>query len=207
MMTFEFLATVVLLSASGALSPGPLLLASILRATKRGTVAGIECAIGHTLVEFPLVLGLAVGLQTILQSAADYIALAGGGVLLVIGSLQLLQATKKFEFDPAKVPGPWAKRNGIMIGIAFTALNPFFIFWWATVGATLIDIALELEAFAGVFAMFAAHIWMDYTWLGGTATLVGRGKLILGKWYRMLLVTFGLAMIYFGISFILPAII
>ena len=77
MVTFEFLATVVLVSASGVLGPGPLFLASTLRATKRGTIAGIECAIGHTVVEFPLVLGLAIGLQAFLRSAADYIALAG----------------------------------------------------------------------------------------------------------------------------------
>ena len=207
MVTFEFLATVVLVSASGVLGPGPLFLASTLRATKRGTIAGIECAIGHTVVEFPLVLGLAIGLQAFLQSAADYIALAGGAVLLVFASMQLFQATKKFEFDPAKVQGPWAERNGIVIGIAFTSLNPFFILWWGTVGATLTNEALALGALAGVMAMFAAHIWMDYAWLGGTATLVGRGKLVLGKWYRVLLVAFGVAMIYFGTSFILSSIV
>jgi threonine/homoserine/homoserine lactone efflux protein len=208
MATLDFLATVVLLSASGVLGPGPLFLASTLRATKRGTVAGIECAVGHTLVEFPLVVGLAIGLQAFLQSATDYVAIAGGAVLLVFASLQLFQATKKFEFDPAKVPGPWAKRNGIVIGVAFTALNPFFIIWWATVGALLITEASVLGAFAGVIAMFAAHIWMDYAWLGGTAALVGRtGKLVLGKWYRALLVAFSLAMLYFGTSFILSAIV
>lgn len=71
MATLDFLATVVLLSASGVLGPGPLFLASTLRATKRGTIAGIECAVGHTLVEFPLVVGLAIGLQAFLQSATD----------------------------------------------------------------------------------------------------------------------------------------
>lgn len=208
MATLDFLATVVLLSASGVLGPGPLFLASTLRATKRGTIAGIECAVGHTLVEFPLVVGLAIGLQALLQSAADYVAIAGGVVLLVFASLQLFQATKKFEFDPAKAPGPWTERNGIVIGAAFTALNPFFIIWWATVGAILITEATVLGAFVGVMTMFAAHIWMDYAWLGGTAALVGRGgKLVLGKWYRALLVAFSLAMFYFGTSFILSAMV
>jgi len=66
---------------------------------------------------------------------------------------------------------------------------------------------LHLGPLAGVMAMFAAHIWMDYAWLGGTATLVGRGKLVLGKWYRVVLVAFGVAMIYFGTSFILSSIV
>lgn len=126
---------------------------------------------------------------------------------MVFASLQLFQATKKIEFDPAKVPGPWIERNGVVIGAAFTALNPFFIIWWATVGALLITEARTLGAFAGVLGIFAAHIWMDYAWLGGTATLVGRGKLVLGKWYHVVLVAFGVAMIYFGTSFILSSIV
>lgn len=208
MATLDFLATVVLVSASGVLGPGPLFLASTLRATKRGTIAGIECAVGHTLVEFPLVIGLAIGLQAFLQSATDYLAFAGGAVLLVFASLQLFQATKKSEFDPAKASGPWTERNGIVIGVAFTALNPFFLIWWVTVGALLITEARALGAFAGVLGMFAAHIWMDYAWLGGTAALVGRGgKLVLEKWYRALLVAFSLAMFYFGTSFILSAMV
>ncbi len=56
-------------------------------------------------------------------------------------------------------------------------------------------------------AMFAAHIWMDYAWLGGTAILTGRGGFVLGTRYRLLLVVFSIAMIYFGASFIVSAIV
>ncbi len=206
MITLEFLATVVLVSASGVLSPGPLFLASTFRATKHGTTAGVECAIGHTLIEFPLVVGLAIGLQTILLQSADYIALIGGTMLLVFAALQLNQARGKLELDHSKTTGAWAERNGIVVGFAFTALNPFFILWWATVGASLTVEALALGAFAGGMAMFAAHIWMDYAWLGGTATLVARGMFIFGKWYRIILVAFNIAMIYFGVSFVLSAV-
>ena len=207
MITLDFLATVVLLSASGALSPGPLFLASTLRAAKHGGQAGIECAIGHTLVEFPLVIGLTVGLQTILQSLTDLIAVTGGMVLLVFASVQLLQASRRIELDSKKLPSFWDKRPGIIAGLVFTALNPFFILWWVTVGTTLTKQALALGAIAGVLAMFAAHIWMDYAWLGGTAILAARGRLILGRLYRVLLVIFSLVMIYFGVSFIFSAIL
>ncbi len=207
MITLDFLATVVLLSASGALSPGPLFLASTLRATKHGGQAGIECAIGHTMVEFPLVIGLTVGLQTILQSLTDLIAITGGIVLLVFASVQLLQVSRRIELDSKKLPSSWDKRPGIIVGLVFTALNPFFILWWVTVGTKLTSEALALGAVAGVLAMFAAHIWMDYAWLGGTAKLAGRGRLILGRWYRVLLVIFSLTMFYFGVSFIFSAIL
>ncbi len=203
MITLEFLATVVLLSASGALTPGPLFIASTLRAAKQGWIAGVECAIGHTIVEFPLVIGLTIGLQVFLRSITNLIAIAGGAVLIAFGFLQLLQASKGFEPNPAKLPSSWEKRPGIVVGLVFTALNPFFVIWWITVGTTLTNEALALGATAGVIAMFAAHIWMDYAWLGGTATLTGRGRSILTRWYRILLVTFSIAMFYFGASFIL----
>lgn len=205
MITLEFLATVVLVSASGVMGPGPLFLASTLRATKQGTIAGLECAIGHTLIEFPLVVGLAVGLQVFLEQSANYIALIGGVMLLVFAALQFLQARRNLEFEKSRPKSLWAERSGVAVGIAFTALNPFFILWWATVGASLTAEALVLGGFVGVLVMFAAHIWMDYAWLGGTASFVGRGKFIAGKWYRIILVGFGVAMIYFGISFIVSA--
>jgi threonine/homoserine/homoserine lactone efflux protein len=160
MITLDFLATVVLLSASGALSPGPLFLASTLRATKHGGQAGIECAIGHTLVEFPLVIGLTVGLQTFLQTVTDLIAISGGIVLLVFAFVQLLQVSGRIELDSKKLPSLWDKRPGIIVGLVFTALNPFFVLWWVTVGTALTKEALALGAVAGVLAMFATHIWM-----------------------------------------------
>ncbi len=207
MITLEFLATVVLLSASGVLSPGPLFLASTLRATKHGGQAGIECAIGHTLVEFPLVIGLTVGLQTFLQSLTALIAISGGIVLLVFASIQLLQVSRHIELDSKKLPSFWDKRPGIIVGLAFTALNPFFILWWVTVGTVLTNEALALGAITGVLVMFGAHIWMDYAWLGGTAILAERGRFVLGTRYRLLLVVFSIAMIYFGTSFIVSAIV
>ena len=102
----------VLLSASRALSPRPLFLASTLRATKHGGQAGIECAIGQTLVEFPLVIGLTVGLQTFVQSLTDLIAISGGIVLLAFSSVQLLQVSRPIELDSEKAPEHLGQETG-----------------------------------------------------------------------------------------------
>jgi threonine/homoserine/homoserine lactone efflux protein len=90
-------------------------------------------------------------------------------------------------------------------GVIFTSLNPFFVLWWFTVGSALISQALLLGALEGVVLMCASHIWMDYAWLGGTAAVAGRGKLLLGRWFRALLIIFGIAMASFGITFIVSA--
>ncbi len=94
---------------------------------KHGGKAGIECAIGHTLVEFPLVIGLTVGLQTILQSVTDVIAITGGIVLLAFVAVQLLQVSRRIALDSKKLSSFWDKRPGIIVGLVFTALNSFFI--------------------------------------------------------------------------------
>lgn len=94
------------------------------------------------LVELPLVIGLTVGLQTFLQSLTDLIAISGGIVLLVFASIQLPLVSRRVELDSKKLLSFWDKRPGIIVGLAFTALNPFFILWWMTVGITLTNEAL-----------------------------------------------------------------
>src|SRR5437867_9676528 len=131
MITPGFLATVVVLSLSGVLTPGPLLLVSLLRAAKSGTVAGIECAVGHTIVEFPLVVGLAIGLASFLSpSFLRIVAIAGGLVLVGFAILQLNQARSETEpstFDSSK---KFSRKPAILVGMAMTGLNPFFLLWW-----------------------------------------------------------------------------
>ena len=207
MITVDFLASVILVSVSGVLGPGPLFLASTLRATRIGTLSGLQCAIGHTLVEAPLVFGLALGLSAVLNpTIVRFIAIIGGSVLLVFAAAQFVQASHPIELD-RNLPSFWQKQPGAVLGAAFTALNPFFILWWLTVGSVMISQALVLGAFAGVALMYGAHIWMDYAWLGGTATVASRGGLLLGKWYRWILIVFGVAMTYFGVTFVLSAVL
>jgi threonine/homoserine/homoserine lactone efflux protein len=158
------------------------------------------------MVEAPLVFGLALGLSAILNSATvRLIGILGGCVLLVFAFLQFLQAKRKLDLDSSRVLDGWEKRSGILLGIVFTALNPFFVVWWLTVGSALISQAILLGALGGVALMYASHIWMDYAWLGGTAAIASRGKLLLGNWFQVLLIIFGVAMAYFGITFILSA--
>jgi threonine/homoserine/homoserine lactone efflux protein len=170
-------------------------------------LSGLQCAIGHTIVEAPLVFGLALGLSAVLSATSvRLIGIIGGSVLLIFAALQFLQASRKVNMESKKLPGTWQRRPGIVMGVVFTALNPFFILWWLSVGSALISQAILLGALGGVALMYASHIWMDYAWLGGTAAVAGHGRLLLGRWFRALLVILGAAMAYFGIMFILSAV-
>ena len=55
---------VIAISASGVMSPGPLFSANIIYGLKEGKVAGLKIAVGHTIVEFPLIVLLGTGIIT-----------------------------------------------------------------------------------------------------------------------------------------------
>ena len=154
----NFVATVVLLTASGALAPGPLFFVTVSHGARSGAKSGLVFSIAHTLVEFALVMLLAGGLlavakePTVEPTVNLIVGVAGGVVLLVFGAMQI-RGSLKSKFSETRSGGV-ATRNLLLIGLAFTGLNPFFVVWWLTVGASLILGALEIASFAGVVFIY-----------------------------------------------------
>ena len=203
---FSFVVTVIILTASGALAPGPLFFATITHGTKHGAKSGLIFSIAHTVVEFLLIMLLALGLLTVASEpmVKMVIGLIGGIVLIAFGTIQIRNSIISNPEDLKKPKASY--RHLFILGLAFTGLNPYFILWWLTVGAQLIIIALEFAAIIGVLFMFVCHVWMDYVWLTGTAYFAKKGTNIMGlKWYKPLLIVFGVILIYFGITFIISA--
>ena len=52
---FGFLGLVIIISASGVMSPGPLFAANIMYGLREGKISGLKMAIGHTIVELSLI--------------------------------------------------------------------------------------------------------------------------------------------------------
>ena len=201
---FSFVVTVIILTASGALAPGPLFFATVTHGTKHGAKSGLIFSIAHTVVEFLLIMLLALGLLTVASEpmVKMEIGLIGGIVLIAFGTIQIRNSIISNPEDLKKPKASY--RHLFILGLAFTGLNPYFILWWLTVGAQLIIIALEFAALIGVLFMFVCHVWMDYVWLTGTAYFAKKGTNIMGlKWYKPLLIVFGVILIYFGITFII----
>ena len=202
----SFVTTVVIVTASGVLAPGPLFFAAVTHGTRSGARGGLAFSIGHTLVEFPLVLLLALGLLTVVDQPAVKLitGVAGGLALLTFGALQIRDTLTK-KAGQATLRGI-TSRSPLLIGLLFTGLNPYFVVWWLTVGGELIRRALMFASIAGVVIMFLSHIWMDYAWLTAIAHLAKTGTNILGtKEYKALMILFGAALIYFGINFLISA--
>jgi threonine/homoserine/homoserine lactone efflux protein len=203
MDVLAFIVTVIFVTASGALSPGPLFFAAISHGTKSGAKGGFLFAIGHTLVEFPLVMLLALGLLTAAnQPTVKYIiGVLGGVALLIFGALQIRQSLSLIRIE--ELESGIVFRNPLFLGIIFTGLNPYFIIWWLTAGGKLIMDSLVLASLTGVLLMYVSHVWMDYVWLTGIAHLAEMGAAIVStKGYRIISVIFGIILFYFGITFL-----
>ncbi|MFB0501110.1 MAG: LysE family transporter, partial [Candidatus Bathyarchaeia archaeon] len=102
----NFVATVVLLTASGALAPGPLFFVTVSHGARSGAKSGLVFSIAHTLVEFTLVMLLAGGLlavakePTVEPTVNLIVGVAGGVVLLVFGAMQI-RGSLTSRFDEA----------------------------------------------------------------------------------------------------------
>jgi len=206
MDVLNFVATIVLVTASGALAPGPLFFAAISHGAKLGARGGLAFAVGHTLFEFPLIILLALGLNTIVSEPVVKLltGVMGGLALIVFGVMQIRECISS-RFSVPKSRGT-VFQNPILIGLVFTGLNPFFIVWWLTVGGSLIFEALELALLPGVILMYAFHVWMDYAWLTVVAHFARVGINMIGaRWYRAIMAFFGVVLIYFGITFLVSA--
>lgn len=211
MDVFSFVITVILVTVSGALAPGPLFFTVISHGMKSGAKGGLAFSIGHTLFEFSLVLFIAFILNFGVKPAAGEsvmklsVGIVGGLALIAFGVIQIYASAKSKTGNYQKeVKSKSQKvRHPLVLGLAFTGLNPFFIVWWLTTGLTLIEQALAIASFAGVLLMYVAHVWMDYAWLTAIAYLAKKGVNILGsKGYRILIVVFGAVLIFFGMYFL-----
>ena len=205
----DFVGTVIVVTASGALAPGPLSFGILMQGSKEGARSGFSCAVGHTLVEFPLVLALALGLLAAASQPTikAVIGLVGGLGLIGFGVLQIYGTLKSKTESGEKTRARNLPVSSVVLGLALTGLNPYFILWWLTIGSVLIVQALAFAAIIGVLIMYIAHVWMDYAFLTSLAYFAKKGRNIAGsKYYKLLLTAFGLILVYYGMTFIWDAI-
>ena len=219
MNILEFAGEVVLLSTSGVLSPGPLFFTNLIYGSRQGSHAGIKIAYGHTIVELPLIIILALSLSNFsylhLTSKENLkiIGLIGGVSIVLFSLIQVRSITKRNAVESAadavnkknyffKIN---SKRNEpIILGIIFSALNPFFLIWWSTIGLKLIsDSIILFGVVLGILCTFLFHIWMDYAWLMVTSYMISKGISILKtKFYYVLFLVLSIVLALYGLYII-----
>jgi threonine/homoserine/homoserine lactone efflux protein len=207
MSPIEFSLQVILISTSGVLSPGPLFFINLLYGSKYGSFVGLKIALGHTIVEFPLIIILSYSLYTFSSfNMSDIIfKVIGmiGGIFILIFSILQINSILKYK-QSNQVQGitsiKFNIRNPILIGFIFTILNPFFLIWWFTIGSTMIsDSIISFGVVEGTSLLFFSHIWMDYFWLWFTSFMINKGKSVFKeKIYRMFVLAISIILGIYG---------
>ncbi|MBC7189092.1 LysE family transporter [Candidatus Aerophobetes bacterium] len=198
-----FLLTVAGISLSGVMMPGPVFAATLARSTN-SRFAGSFIAIGHGIVEFPLMVLIYFGLYHLFQTRSVKIALGiiGGVVLIYLGKdIFNLKKAVKVNFKKNN-PGSKATLTGALTSL----FNPYFILWWITVGTVLI-MRSTVFGVAG-FVLFGIVHWLcDFLWY----SFVSLGAHHSGKMWgeKVQIFLYGISsllLIFFGTWFVISSI-
>ncbi len=198
-----FMLQVVLISCSGVLAPGPMTAAAIAAGT-RTRYAGALMALGHAVVEFPLMLAIVLGAGRIFESnkAQMVISLAGGILLLVmaIGMLRSLKTAGNSQSRPTKA-------TPFLTGVVLSGCNPYFLLWWATIGLALATTASRLGIWA--FVLFVIVHWLcDLIWLTALSWASFKGSALFGpRSGKIVQLICSMVLLVFGLLFIYNAIL
>lgn len=187
---------------SGALAPGPTLVATIRGSLRDGWVTGPKITAGHAAMEAVLVCAIIAGLAAAAETVSVPVALAGGSVLMLFGLMTVKES--RSAVISADIAGPAG--NPYAAGVITSAANPYFWIWWLTVGSSLILEALVAGPLV-VAAFMAGHWASDIGWFSLVAAGSAQGKSILSvRQYRIILAVCGLFLIIFGASYLLKSV-
>jgi len=184
---------------TGALAPGPTLIATINASVRSGWRAGPLVSLGHMAAEIGILLLIVAGLGTLIGSATWTIGLVGGVALVLFGILTISSA--RGAVVPTGDDQIDAKRP-VAAGLLTSVANPYFWIWWFTVGAALLWSFLEGSLLAGGIFM-AGHWAADIGWLTLVSLSLHRGRFFLSaSGYRIVLFACGIFLIVFGCWFV-----
>ncbi len=200
MLLSAFLLEAVLISLSGVIAPGPVTAVTISKGTK-SPHAGAMIALGHGIVEIPLMILILYGFGDILKITyiKAIISLLGGLFLLKIG-LDLVKGIKQAKIDSSDGPS-----SPLRAGIILTLANPYFLVWMATIGSILI---FRSYAFGllGFIIFMIAHWSCDFLWLYFLSALSFKGGQFFGKkLQQVLFLICGVFLLFFSGKFIYDA--
>jgi threonine/homoserine/homoserine lactone efflux protein len=155
---------------SGVLMPGPLFAVTIKKAAKN-KFSGALIAVGHGIVEFPLMFLIFFVLSYFTVPFLVQVAVGlVGGFLMVFMGIQAFRSRHKQEEATVNL-----KRDSVLAGVWTTAANAGFILWWLTIGTTLI-LNAKLFGLLG-FSVFAWVHWLaDFSWYTVVALLIFKSQ-------------------------------
>ena len=191
-----FLIETVIISLSGVMAPGALSAVTINHGM-RNSRAGVSVAIGHGIVEVPLLILIYYGVGALMK-ISGFQATIGiiGGVLMAWMGVSIVRSSgtvvSKVKLEESSV---WA-------GVMLSAGNPYFLVWWASVGSSLVIRSVEY-GLVGVLLFGICHWMCDLVWLWLLAFLAHRASASFGVTFvRVTSLVSGSFLLIIGLSLI-----
>ena len=192
---FPFLLKWVGFSLTGVMMPGPMFAVTVAKSYK-SQFAGTQIALGHAVVEIPLILLIYFGFARFFEEELVQI------ILYLVGAAMLIWlGVSMFRVKAGVIEkGKDLAYNAVVAGVVTSLFNAVFILWWAFVGGTLIMEMKSLElGITGLVLFILVHWLCDLIWLSFVSILIYRTQSLWGrKFQEWLFIACSLLLIGFG---------
>jgi len=195
------LLSVVVISLSGVMMPGPMTAVTLAKSYK-SPWAGAWISFGHAVIEVPLILLIYLGFAQFFQNDMVRLVLSvlGSGMILWLGIIMFRARVEVVQ------KGKDLPYNAFTAGILTSVFNPFFLLWWATIGSMLIMRILEFGTM-GLIVFIIVHWLCDLVWLSFVSVVIYRTHSLWGrKLQEGLFIACSLLLIGFGLWFLISGI-
>ncbi len=193
----EVIAIAFLVGMSGALAPGPTLVATVNATLTRGWTAGPRVTAGHMAVEALLAVLVLAGISAGPGELSRWIGGIGGIALVLFGCITI-HGSRTAVLDAGE--GGFSGSCEVA-GALTTVTNPYFWVWWFTVGGALL-ISASAGGIVFVLAFLAGHWAADLGWYTLVSVLLHSGRRVLPlRAYRVILACCGVFLVGFGLWF------
>ena len=169
------LASVVVISLSGVMMPGPMFAMTVAK-SYRTPWAGAQVSLGHAVIELPLILLIYFGFAGFFQNNTVQVVLSllGGAMIIWLG-ISMFRARAEVVQRGKDMP-----YNAFAAGIITSGLNPFFLLWWATIGLLLV-MRFQSYGIIGLIALIITHWLCDLVWLSVVSQSIYRTQKLWGQ--------------------------
>jgi threonine/homoserine/homoserine lactone efflux protein len=179
---------------TGALAPGPTLVATINASITGDWTTGLKVSLGHVIVELLIVILILLGLTTVALPYTSAIAGIGGIALVAFGVLTIA-GSREATMRPSPLH---TIANPYFAGLVTSAANPYFWVWWLSIGSAMVIAGLQ-GGLVLVGTLMIGHWSADTAWLTLVSTSVSKGRTIVSDTtYQKIIALCGLFLIIFG---------
>lgn len=183
---------------TGALAPGPTLVATINASITGDWTAGLKVSLGHVIVELFLVILILLGLATIALPYTSVIA-GIGGISLVVFGVMTIAGSRRATMRNSPVQ---SVANPYIAGLVTSAANPYFWIWWLSLGSAMIIAGLQ-GGLVLVGAFMLGHWTADTVWYTIVSTGISKGRTIFSDTvYQNIMLVCGIFLILFGVYYL-----